>query len=165
MKKSINIFAAAAIAGTTALAPMAFAQSATTTAPAATPAAPAASMTGGTYLTQQGSDQMAATNFIGQNVYTSDNKSIGEVNDLIMQQNGGVVAVVIGVGGFLGMGEKDVAMPLDKITMTRDAKDNNKLRLTTMETADALKSAPEFKRLEDMRDGSTTSSTTTTTTK
>ncbi|MDQ0454999.1 PRC-barrel domain-containing protein [Rhizobium paknamense] len=191
MKKSLNVIAAAVLAGTTALAPMAFAQGAGTGAagtgatgapntgtmgttgsgsgnmtPAtpgatgATPAAPGTTAASGTYITQQGADQLAASNFIGQNVYTSDNKSIGEVNDLILQQNGGVVAVVVGVGGFLGMGQKDVAMPMDKINVTRDGQDATKVRLTTMETADALKSAPEFKTLENQRDGSTTSSTT-----
>ncbi|MFP3803075.1 hypothetical protein SB764_43325, partial [Paraburkholderia sp. SIMBA_027] len=52
-----------------------------------------------------------------------------------------------GVGGFLGIGAKDVAVPMDKVTMTRNAQDGT-IRLTTTETAETLKAAPEFKTLE-----------------
>ncbi|TKT42616.1 photosystem reaction center subunit H, partial [Rhizobiaceae bacterium LC148] len=94
--------------------------------------------------------------------YNPNNESIGDVNDLIIEEDGGVVAAVVGVGGFLGIGEKDVAVPMDKITMSRDA-ENNQVRLTTSETAEALQAAPEFMTLEDQRaaqDATTTSSTT-----
>jgi len=86
------------------------------------------------------------------------------VTNLIMEQDGGLVAAVIGVGGFLGIGAKtlaitvdgkvapgigakDVAVPMDKVTMTRNAQDGT-IRLTTTETAETLKAAPEFKTLE-----------------
>jgi len=167
MNKTLTIVAATVLMGSTAVAPMAFAQSATTPAtPGATTTAPAtapATAAGGmseTYLTQQGSDQLSASNYIGQNVYAGD-KSIGEIKDLIMQQNGGLVAAVIGVGGFLGMGEKNVAVPVSKITVTRDAQNPDKLRLTTTETADTLKSAPEFKTLSDQKSNAASTTTTT----
>ncbi|MBV2183627.1 MAG: PRC-barrel domain-containing protein [Rhizobium sp.] len=178
MKKTLNAFAAAVLLGSTAIAPFAYAQD--TTAPAAGTEAPAvAPMTdtapnaaattatdpaaatsdmaaaNDTYLTEQSATQISANNFIGQSVYTGDD-SIGEINDLIIEEKGGVVAAVIGVGGFLGIGEKDVAVPMSKITITRDADDADELRLTTMETAESLKAAPEFKKLDTQADASST---------
>ena len=114
------------------------------------------------YLTEQAADQISANDYIGKGVYNAENKSIGDVNDLLFQENGGIVAAVIGVGGFLGIGEKDVAVPIGKITVTRDASNNNEVRLTTTETAEALQAAPEFKTLADKQaetDKTTTSST------
>lgn len=169
MKKTLNAFAAAVLLGSTAIAPFAYAQDATapaagTEAPAVAPmtdAAPAAAnstmaATTDTYLTEQSASQISANNFIGQSVYTSGDDSIGEINDLIIEEKGGIVAAVIGVGGFLGIGEKDVAVPMSKITVTRDADDANELRLTTMETAETLKAAPEFKKLDAQADASST---------
>ncbi|WP_313057279.1 PRC-barrel domain-containing protein, partial [Agrobacterium cavarae] len=81
-------------------------------------------------------------------VYTSADESIGNVTNLILEENGGIVAAVVGVGGFLGIGTKDVAVPMDKLTMTRDT-NNGTVRLTTTETAESLKAAPEFMTLKD----------------
>ena len=195
MKKTLNAFAAAVLLGSTAIAPLAYAQDATTPAagteaPAATgtqapavapmtdsapnaaattstdPAAANSSMaaTTDTYLTEQSESQLSANNFIGQSVYTSGDESIGEINDLIIEEKGGIVAAVIGVGGFLGIGEKDVAVPMSKITVTRDADDADELRLTTMETAESLKAAPEFKKLDAQADASSTTTPTDNTT-
>ncbi|MGK9052414.1 PRC-barrel domain-containing protein [Neorhizobium petrolearium] len=175
MKKTLSTMAAAVLLASTAIAP-AFgqAQPAPPAAPApATPAAPAApadpaakpadsAAASGAYLTEQSETQVSANDYIGKPVYNAEDKSIGDVNDLIMEENGGIVAAVIGVGGFLGIGEKDVALPMDKITMSRDADNNNEVRLTTTETAEALQSAPEFKTLADKQaeaDQTTTSST------
>lgn len=165
MKKTLSTMAAAVLLASTAIAP-AVAQTQPTSPAPATPAAPsdsgsasngAAAMSGG-YLTEQGENQISANDFIGKAVYNTENKSIGEINDLIMEENGGIVAAVIGVGGFLGIGEKDVALPMDRITMTRDSENKNEVRLTTTETAEALQAAPEFKTLSDT-DRTTTSST------
>ena len=173
MKKTLSTIAAAAVLmASTAAAPV-FAQT-SPAAPATTaPAAPAEqtatpSATGdmagasGAYLTEQAQNQISANDYIGKSVYNANNESIGDVNDLIFEDKGRIVAAVVGVGGFLGIGEKDVAVPVEKINMTRDAQNNNQVRLTTTETAEALKSAPEFKTLEDKQastDATTTSST------
>jgi sporulation protein YlmC with PRC-barrel domain len=205
MKKTLTTIAAAMLLGSTAMAPVAFAQDATgtttTTPPAATEMAPAApDATGGatstmapnttadaagsaTYLTEQAENQISVNDFLGQAIYTADNQSIGDINDLLVQDDGGVVAAVVGVGGFLGIGEKNVAIPFDKITITREtatgeaadaAADGEtkaevvaeaEVRLTTTETADSLKNAPEFKTLDDQAaDASTTGTGMTTTT-
>ncbi|MBD9445860.1 PRC-barrel domain-containing protein [Rhizobium sp. RHZ01] len=113
-------------------------------APAAT--ADTAQASGG-YLTEQAADQISANTYIGQSVYTGQNESIGEVNDLIMKEDGGLVAAIIGVGGFLGIGEKDVAVPMDKITVAQNTQDGT-VKLTTSETAETLKAAPQFKTLQ-----------------
>ena len=184
MKKTISTIAVAAIlAASTALAP-AFAQTsapatstpanppASTAAPSDTTAAPmkgdamkgsmAATATSGSesYLTQQSATQMSANSLIGKSITNGQNENIGDVNDLIFEQNGGLVAAVVGVGGFLGIGEKNVALPMSKLTISQDVANKGDVKITTAETADALKSAPEFKSLSDQTDATTTSSTT-----
>ena len=52
---------------------------------------------------------------VGLNVYNDKNESVGSINDLLTDKSGNIKAVVIGVGGFLGVGEHLVAVPFDKI--------------------------------------------------
>ncbi len=56
-----------------------------------------------------------AAKIVGLNVYNDNNESIGSINELLMDKNGNIKAVVIGVGGFLGMGSHLVAIPYEKI--------------------------------------------------
>ncbi|NLS17934.1 PRC-barrel domain containing protein [Rhizobium sp. P40RR-XXII] len=109
------------------------------------PASPSGTEQAG-YLTTQSADQISAKTYMGQSVYNGQNESIGSINDLILQKQGGVVAAVVGVGGFLGIGQKSVAVPFDKINATQNPQDGT-VKLTTTETADSLKAAPEFKTL------------------
>ncbi|MBY5370822.1 PRC-barrel domain containing protein [Rhizobium leguminosarum] len=109
-------------------------------------AAPTADTAQAGYLTEQAPDQISANTYIGQSVYNAKNESIGSVNDLIMKKDGGIVAAIVGVGGFLGIGEKDVAVPMEKITVAQNTQDGS-VKLTTSETAESLKAAPEFKTL------------------
>ncbi len=60
------------------------------------------------------SKAVLATKFIGSSVYTAANENIGDINDMIFDDKGAIKAVILGFGGFLGMGEKDVALPLDQ---------------------------------------------------
>ena len=101
---------------------------------------------GDTYLTQQAPDEISANTYIGQPVYNGANENVGKINDLILKKDGGIVAAVIGVGGFLGIGEKYVAVPIQNVAVSQDA-EGSELKLTTSETADSLKAAPEFKTL------------------
>ncbi|ENN88973.1 Putative PRC family protein [Rhizobium freirei PRF 81] len=114
-------------------------------APTKTPGATGTEQAGG-YLTTQSADQISARTYMGQSVYNGQNESIGSINDLILQKQGGVIAAVVGVGGFLGLGQKNVAVPFTKINATQNAQDGT-IKLTTTETAATLKSAPEFKTL------------------
>src|SRR5215211_7723359 len=63
----------------------------------------------GQVLTQASPDQWRSSKLVGLTVYGPNNERIGEINEVLVDRNGKVDAVVIGVGGFLGIGEKDVA--------------------------------------------------------
>jgi hypothetical protein len=65
--------------------------------------------------TQQQTGQWRASKFVGLDVYNANNEKIGDINELIMGNDGQIDLVVIGVGGFLGMGEHDVALKWDQI--------------------------------------------------
>lgn len=73
----------------------------------------------------------------------SANEAIGDINEVVLAKDGKVAAIVIGVGGLLGMGEREVAMDFKSIRMSRDQ--NNNLVLTVNATKDALKNAPEWR--------------------
>jgi len=60
----------------------------------------------------------------------------------LFDKDGKVKAVIIGVGGFLGMGEKDVALPLSQMNMTRD--ENGAVKLTVTASREELNAAPAF---------------------
>jgi sporulation protein YlmC with PRC-barrel domain len=60
-------------------------------------------------------DQFRSTNLRGTRVYGAKNENIGEINDVLISRSGQVAAVIIGVGGFLGIGEKDVAVPMSML--------------------------------------------------
>jgi len=59
---------------------------------------------------------------VGVNIYNSNDESIGEVNELLIDKDGTIKAVVIGVGGFLGIGQKNVALPYTAIKWEDKAK-------------------------------------------
>jgi sporulation protein YlmC with PRC-barrel domain len=81
------------------------------------------------------------TNFYKQNVYDPSDNKIGDVDDVLIDKEGHVTAMIIGVGGFLGMGEKDVAIPFSALHASEK---NNKWYLVLNTTKDALKAAPGF---------------------
>jgi sporulation protein YlmC with PRC-barrel domain len=60
-------------------------------------------------------EEILATDFIGKTVYGSDNKSIGEISDLVLEPEGKTRVALIDVGGFLGVGEKTVGLPFDQL--------------------------------------------------
>ena len=71
-----------------------------------------AQMNGPHFLQAQTADQWAFSKFKGTNVLGPDNAKVGDVNDVIFDKQGKVHALVVGVGGFLGIGEKNVAIDL-----------------------------------------------------
>ena len=89
--------------------------------------------------------QWRATKLTGVNVYNNNNEKIGDVNELIVGRDGKVEAVVIGVGGFLGLGEKDVAVKMDQITVQPEDANKSNVRLILASTKADLEAAPEFK--------------------
>ena len=77
------------------------------TAPASTPTASSSSM--------KHTGEWRASKFIGLDIYNQQNDKIGDVNEILFDQNGRVTGYVLGVGGFLGMGEHDVLVKPDQI--------------------------------------------------
>jgi len=67
------------------------------------------------FLEMRQPDQFRSTNLRGTRVYGANNENIGEINDVLLNRSGQVAAVIIGVGGFLGIGEKDVAVPMSML--------------------------------------------------
>jgi sporulation protein YlmC with PRC-barrel domain len=63
------------------------------------------------FVTRQDKTQWRAPKLVGVGVYGPDDKRIGKIDDLVMDHNGATQTVVIGVGGFLGFGKKEVAVP------------------------------------------------------
>jgi sporulation protein YlmC with PRC-barrel domain len=135
----------AVILACTLASPMAVAQTTTAPSPSAA-AAPVAA-----------SGQWRASKLVGVNIYNKQNEKIGDVSDVILDASGKVAGVVVGVGGFLGMGEHDVLMPMDKIhfanesgkTTTGSTSSGSKQwypdRGTVDATKDQLKAMQQFK--------------------
>jgi sporulation protein YlmC with PRC-barrel domain len=88
------------------------------------------------------SDAIGVSNYTKQNVYDPSDKKIGDIADVLLDTQGRVVALIISVGGFLGMGEKDVAVPFNAVQLTQK---NNKSYLVMNTTKDALKNARGLK--------------------
>lgn len=103
-----------------------------------------------TFIEVQQKQQWLASNLIGENVLNSKNEVIGDINDLVLNDTFKTGAVVIGVGGFLGMGEKDVAVPLSSLNVTR-GKDG--VIITTSLDKKSLETAPDYKTLENRKGG------------
>ena len=106
----------AGLAGSALLATVAFAQS--PTAPADTSKAPAPAASSEMSSSFQGT--WRASKMVGLSVYNDSNESIGSINDMLTDKNGNIKAVVIGVGGFLGIGEHLVAVPIDKVKFVNE---------------------------------------------
>jgi len=64
--------------------------------------------------------QWRSSKLIGVNVYNDNNDKIGDIQELIVDKSGKVENVVLGVGGFLGMGEHYVAVPMEKLKWVND---------------------------------------------
>jgi putative membrane protein len=67
------------------------------------------------YVTRQKQTDWSAQALIGKSVKNMQNETLGDINNVVLNEKGDVVAVTIGVGGFLGLGEKDVGVPFDAL--------------------------------------------------
>ena len=94
--------------------------------------------------TQEIKGAWSVKDFYQTNVYNMAGEKIGDVNDILVDESGRVTAVVLGVGGFLGMGEKEVSMKTDEVK--RMAHSDGKTYFTVNATADQLKAAPTYAR-------------------
>ena len=142
------------------LATGAFAQSSTTTTtePASPPAATAPAPSSGTasstttstttktesvnFKSAMGQDEMLASKLRGMAVRNSAGEDLGDINDLVLDKTGKPTIAILGVGGFLGLGEKSVGVPFDALAFA-DANDGTRVARLDV-TKDALHAAPNF---------------------
>ena len=87
-------------------------------------------------------DQMRADDLIGTTVYGAGDENVGSIGDVILSQDGQVDAVTIDVGGFLGIGAKEVAIDFDNLAFMRDAE--GRMHLYTPLTKEQLEAQPEY---------------------
>jgi sporulation protein YlmC with PRC-barrel domain len=87
-----------------------------------------------------------ASDVYGAAVYDPNQNKIGKIDDLVISKDGTVSKAVVGVGGFLGVGEKDVAIPFNELKV---ASDNSSSWLVLNESKDQLKAAPSFDKNND----------------
>jgi len=95
-----------------------------------------------TFYTVQPAD-MLASNLMGLDVHNLQREEIGEIEDLILDNGKTIRGIVVGVGGFLGIGERRVVVEPASIVLTREA--GGGLKAVANTTRDDLKNAPEFK--------------------
>lgn len=110
---------------------------------AQTPAPPAdaGATSANTFVAERRQDQWLASGLRSKNVYDRNDNKIGVINDLVIDRDGRIAAVVIGVGGFLGIGEKNVAVPFQDVKISM--RDNNEW-LVLDRSKDDLRAAPAF---------------------
>src|SRR5438270_4763137 len=147
-----KIMAAAAVsvlALTSAMAQTSTSPPSSSSPPAATtPVTPAPSASASwagkaNFVTKQTSDQWLASKFKGPDVIGTDDKKIGDVSDILFDKDKKIIAYIVGVGGFLGIGAKDVA--LDPASFqTVPGKDASDFKLRLAMTKEELKAAPTF---------------------
>ena len=112
------------------------------------------------FIQAQGTDHWVFSKFKGTDVLGPDNAHIGNVNDMLFDKNGKILGLIVGVGGFLGIGEKSVAIdmsafqvaPADTGTVGAGgggaavgaSSDPTSVKLKVTWTKDQLKNAPDF---------------------
>jgi sporulation protein YlmC with PRC-barrel domain len=97
----------------------------------------------------QSEETVLANDLIGKTVYSPDTEPIGDVSDLIVSLDGDMEGVVVGVGGFLGIGEKDVAIELSELDVTPT--EGGDLHIVLRATREDLEAAPGFVSVADQR--------------
>ena len=160
MTKFLTSTALVALLAIPALAQTAADPAPATTAPATattTATAPAATTGGFGYMAMP--TDMSADDFIEKNLYVSETDpdtaatyndadadwdSIGEIDDLVISETGEVKAVLVDVGGFLGMGEKTVSVSMDQLRMIRDGDSEDDYFIVFTADRAALENAPAF---------------------
>jgi len=139
LKQTLTIAALAA-----ALATPAFAQGSMNNTTHTGMPAMSATQNSDTFVQAQQATDWRSSKLVGTSVYGTDNTNIGDINDVLIGGDGNVRAVVVGVGGFLGVGEKNVAIPFSALSVQRKANSASIEKITVNYTKDQLKNAPKF---------------------
>jgi sporulation protein YlmC with PRC-barrel domain len=92
-------------------------------------------------MTAEPGDSVSVTEYYKQNVYDTSDNTIGEVSDVLLDKDGHVTAVILSVGGFLGLGAKYVSVPFNALRITEK---DGKRYLVMDATKEALTSAPGY---------------------
>jgi sporulation protein YlmC with PRC-barrel domain len=108
-------------------------------------------------IASQKPDQLLASKFKGADVLGSDDKKIGDVSDILFTKDGKIDAYLISVGGFLGVGSKEVALAPSSVQLIQD-KDKNDFKLKVSMNKDQLAQAPNFEHYKEQRTTSGASS-------
>jgi sporulation protein YlmC with PRC-barrel domain len=98
------------------------------------------------FITRQEHDMFTADNLIGSAVHDARGEEIGQIADLLLDRQGEVVGLVVGVGGFLGIGQREVALSWDAVELTTDEDGDPIARVDLDEQT--LENAPEFEQLD-----------------
>ena len=113
---------------------------------------PSSSASSAKFVSSQRRDQFLASKFKGTDVIGADDKKIGDVSDILFTKDGKIEAYVVGVGGFLGIGSKDVALAptaFQVVSGDKSKNESDKLRLSM--TKDQLKEAANFEPYKEPR--------------
>jgi sporulation protein YlmC with PRC-barrel domain len=86
-------------------------------------------------------DSVSVTDYYKQNVYDASDNAIGEISDVLLDKDGHITAIMLSVGGFLGLGAKYVSVPFNALHMTEK---DGKEYLVMDTTKEALTSAPGY---------------------
>ena len=97
------------------------------------------------FKTTQAAEEWRIANYVGKPITNDKGEKIGNIDDVLFDRSGKITTVVIGVGGFLGLGEKKVALPFEAITYSET---DSKREIMVPLTKEALQTAPEFKPTE-----------------
>jgi sporulation protein YlmC with PRC-barrel domain len=100
-----------------------------------------ARMDTGNWMTQEQPGQWRASKLEGLDIYNQNDEKIGDISELLVDSSGKIQAVIVGVGGFLGMGERDVAIPFDQIKFVNEPRAVATAATTTGPNAPAAPSA------------------------
>lgn len=98
------------------------------------------------FVAKQAAGEASSSGLIGTKIQNGAGENIGDVNYLVLDANGSVTTVVIGVGGFLGVGEKNVGVPFKSVTRQDDKSGNPVFVLDA--TKDELNGAPAYEWTE-----------------
>lgn len=97
------------------------------------------------FITAQEEGQLRADELIGTDVVNANDEDLGQIEDLLITKDQGVVGVVVGVGGFLGLGTKNVAVPVEALTELEED------RVLIEMSREQLEEAPDFATLDEVK--------------